>query len=128
MRADDKYNSDNFNVKNYLTRCIDSIIAQTFTDFDIILVDDCSSDNSGFICDEFAKKDSHIKVIHLKKNKSLSTVRNSELDKTTGDYIYYMMDGDPCHSGIFFDENYSHSSRKAFSQSTIPVLVNYEAF
>ena len=82
-----------YNVENYLTRCIDSIIAQTFTDLDIILVDDCSSDNSGFICDEYAKKDSRIKVIHHQKNKGLSTVRNSGLDKAIGDYIY-MMDGD----------------------------------
>ena len=82
-----------YNVEKYLGRCIDSIIAQTFTDLEIILVDDCSSDDSGYICDEYAQKDSRIKVIHHQENKGLSAVRNTGLDEATGDYIQ-MVDGD----------------------------------
>lgn len=53
-----------YNVEKYLPRCIDSILAQTFTDFELILVDDGSPDNCPQICDEYAKKDNRIKVIH----------------------------------------------------------------
>lgn len=53
-----------YKVEKYLNKCIDSILAQTFTDFELILVDDGSPDNCGKICDEYAEKDSRIKVIH----------------------------------------------------------------
>ena len=51
-----------YNVEQYLPRCIDSILAQTFTDFELLLIDDGSTDNSGKICDEYASKDSRIRV------------------------------------------------------------------
>ena len=53
-----------YNVEKYLNRCLDSILNQTFTDFELILVDDGSTDNSGIICDEYKTKDNRIKVIH----------------------------------------------------------------
>ena len=59
-----------YNVEDYLVKCVDSIINQTYSNLEIILVDDGSTDNSGFIADEFAKKDNRIKVIH-KKNGGL---------------------------------------------------------
>ena len=68
-----------YNVENYLNRCIDSILAQTFTDFELILVDDGSPDNCGIICDEYAEKDSLIHVIH-KENGGLSDARNAGID------------------------------------------------
>lgn len=55
-----------YNVEKYLSRCIDSIISQTFSDFELILVDDGSTDSSGKICDEYGKKDGRVKVIHKK--------------------------------------------------------------
>lgn len=62
-----------YNVEKYLPRCIDSILAQTFTDFELILVDDGSPDNCPQICDEYAKKDNRIKVIHKKTEEKGNT-------------------------------------------------------
>ena len=68
-----------YNVEKYIHRCVDSILAQTFTDFELILVDDGSPDNCGIICDEYAEKDSRIHVIH-KENGGLSSARNAGID------------------------------------------------
>lgn len=68
-----------YKVEPYLRRCVDSILAQTFTDFELILVDDGSPDNSGAICDEYAKKDARVHVIH-QENGGLSAARNAGLD------------------------------------------------
>ena len=78
-----------YNVEKYLRRCIDSIINQTYTNLEIILVDDGSPDNCGKICDEYADKDSRIKVIH-QQNGGLSAARNAGLDIATGDYIGFV--------------------------------------
>ena len=78
-----------YNVELYLDECINSILRQTFTDFELILVDDGSSDKSGMICDEFGKKDARITVIH-KKNGGLSSARNAGLDIAKGDYISFI--------------------------------------
>lgn len=64
-----------YNVEKYLCRCVDSILAQTFSDFELILVDDGSPDKCGAICDEYTKKDSRVYVIH-KENGGLSDSRN----------------------------------------------------
>lgn len=82
-----------YNVEEYLPRCIDSLLNQTYSDLEIIMVDDCSTDKSGQICDEYAKSDGRIRVIHHQKNEGLSTVRNTGLDNATGDYVQ-MVDGD----------------------------------
>lgn len=68
-----------YKVEKYIHRCIDSILDQTFTDFELILVDDGSPDNCGKICDEYAEKDSRIHVIH-KENGGLSDARNAGID------------------------------------------------
>lgn len=78
-----------FKVEQFLQQCIDSILAQTFTDFELILVDDGSPDNSGKICDEYAKKDSRIKVIH-KENGGVSSARNVGLDIAKGEWICFV--------------------------------------
>ena len=77
-----------YNVEKYLRRCIDSILAQTFSDFELILVDDGSLDNCGKICDEYAKQDDRIRVIH-KENGGVSKARNVALDIASGDYICF---------------------------------------
>ncbi len=77
-----------YKVEPYLCRCIDSALAQTMDDFELILVDDGSPDNCGKICDDYAKKDSRIKVIH-KENGGLSSARNAGLDVACGEYIYF---------------------------------------
>ena len=81
-----------YQVEKYIRQCIDSILAQTFTDFELILVDDGSKDNSGKICDEYAEKDKRIRVIH-KENDGLSDARNKGLDNASGNYFMFV-DGD----------------------------------
>lgn len=78
-----------YNVEKYLPRCIDSILAQTFTDFELILVDDGSPDNCGAICDEYAAKDSRVRVIH-KANGGVSSARNAGLDAASGEYVTFV--------------------------------------
>ena len=78
-----------YKVAQYLHRCNDSILAQTYTNLEIILVDDGSPDRSGEICDEYATKDSRIKVIH-QENRGLSAARNAGLDICTGAYIAFV--------------------------------------
>ena len=73
-----------YNVENYLRRCVDSILKSTYENLEIILVDDGSTDECPTICDDYAKKDSRIKVIH-KKNGGLSDARNKGLDIATGE-------------------------------------------
>lgn len=81
-----------YNIEEYLQRCVDSILAQTYRRLEIILVDDGSSDRSGELCDAYAGKDSRIKVIH-KKNGGLSDARNAGMDIAQGEYIGFV-DGD----------------------------------
>lgn len=78
-----------YNVEKYLDRCVNSIINQTYTNLEIILVDDGSPDNCPNLCDDWAKKDSRIKVIH-KENGGLSDARNAGLDICTGDYVTFV--------------------------------------
>lgn len=78
-----------YNVENYLSKCIESIISQTYTELEIILVDDGSSDKSGTICDIYAKNDSRITVIH-KKNGGLSDARNKALEIISGSYVIFV--------------------------------------
>lgn len=78
-----------YNVEKYLKRCIDSILLQTFKDFEIILVDDGSTDKSGSICDEYSMIDNRIKVIH-KENGGLSSARNIGINLAKGKYIAFV--------------------------------------
>ncbi len=78
-----------YNVEKYLPTCLDSLVEQTYQNLEIILVDDGSTDNSGRICDEYAGKDSRIRVIH-KKNAGAAMARNSGLDSATGEYISFV--------------------------------------
>jgi len=81
-----------YKVEAYLPECIDSVLNQTYSDFELILVDDGSPDNSGSICDAYAEKDRRIRVIH-KVNGGLSDARNAGLDVAVGKYVYFL-DGD----------------------------------
>lgn len=78
-----------YNVEKYLNRCVDSVISQTYTNLEICLVNDGSTDNSGRICDEYMKVDSRIKVIH-KKNGGLSDARNAALKLISGEYVTFI--------------------------------------
>lgn len=78
-----------YNVEQYIHKCLDSILNQTFADFELLLVDDGSPDNCGMICDEYAQKDERIKVIH-KKNGGVSEARNFGIDRAIGEYIAFI--------------------------------------
>lgn len=78
-----------YKTEKYLPKCIDSILAQTFTDFELILIDDGSPDRCGEICDEYAAKDDRIIVIH-QKNQGVSAARNAGLDIAKGEYIGFV--------------------------------------
>lgn len=78
-----------YNVEAWLPRCVDSILSQTYEKLEILLVDDGSTDDSGAICEEYAKKDTRIQVIH-KENGGLSSARNAGLDRASGEYIGFV--------------------------------------
>ena len=81
-----------YNVEKYLPKCIDSILNQTYKNLEVWLVDDGSPDRCGEICDEYAKKDARVKVVH-KQNGGLVSARNAGYYVATGDWIMYV-DGD----------------------------------
>ena len=87
-----------YNTSSYLHACIDSILSQGFTDFELLLVDDGSSDGSESICDEYAGKDSRVKVFHH-TNGGVSSARNLGLDHAKGDWIYFVDSDDEIFPG-----------------------------
>ena len=89
-----------YNVEKYLENCIQSILNQTFKNFELILVDDGSTDNSGKICDIYEKKDSRIKVIH-KDNGGLSSARNAGIDIAGSKYIGFVDSDDSIHPKMY---------------------------
>ena len=94
-----------YKVEAYLDRCVRSVIAQTFRDFELILVDDGSPDRCPEMCDEWAEKDSRIKVIH-QQNKGLSAARNSGIRAAVGEYITFI-DSDDWVSPVMLNSLYS---------------------
>lgn len=90
-----------YNVEKYLARCVDSIVNQTYKNLEIILVDDGSPDSCPQMCDDYAKKDSRIKVVH-KKNGGLSDARNAGMAVAKGEYISFI-DSDDYVSDDFFE-------------------------
>lgn len=78
-----------YNAARYIQECIDSILAQTFTDFELLLIDDGSIDLSGKICDIYAEQDSRVRVFH-RKNGGVSSARNLGLDNAKGEYVIFM--------------------------------------
>lgn len=91
-----------YNTEKYLRRCIDSILAQTFTDFELLLIDDGSTDGSGAICDEYAALDSRVRVFH-KPNGGVSSARNLGLDNARGEWITFI-DSDDWIDQVYFEK------------------------
>ena len=105
-----------YNVEEYLPRCIDSILSQTFTNFELILVDDGSRDRSGVICDEYAQKDSRVKVVH-KKNGGQSSARNVGLYCAKGTYIAFVDSDD-----YISEDCYEANMKILLKDKTIDIL------
>ncbi|MCF2639879.1 glycosyltransferase family 2 protein [Fusobacterium varium] len=78
-----------YNVEKYIAKCLESVLKQTYKNIEIVIIDDGTKDSSGMICDDYAKKDFRIKVIH-QKNQGLSGARNTGLKIATGDYITFL--------------------------------------
>lgn len=89
-----------YNVEQYIDKCISSILNQSFTDLEIILVDDGSKDKSGEICDRYKSKDNRIKVIH-KENGGLSSARNAGIEIATSEYIAFVDGDDFIHKDMY---------------------------
>lgn len=89
-----------YNVERYLPRCMNSILNQTLKDIEIILIDDGSPDNCSQMCDEYAKEDPRIKVVH-KKNAGLGYARNSGLDIATGEYVAFVDSDDYVKTNMY---------------------------
>ena len=87
-----------YNVERYLPRCLDSVLSQTFKDFEVIVIDDGSTDGTGNICDDYAEKDSRVKVYH-QENKGISATRELCLQYASGEYIQFVDSDD------WIDEN-----------------------
>ena len=91
-----------YKAEKYIRKCIDSILPQSFRDYELILVDDGSPDNCGVICDEYAAKDRRIKVIH-KRNGGVSEARNMGLDIAAGTYISFIDPDDWVEPDLFYE-------------------------
>jgi glycosyltransferase EpsH len=89
-----------YNTEQHLRQCLDSVLAQSFTDFEIILVDDGSTDGSELICDEYAQKDSRVRVIH-QTNQGVSPARNAAMKIAEGKYITFIDSDDFVDDGFF---------------------------
>lgn len=99
-----------FNTEKYLRCCVDSILAQTFTDYELLLIDDGSTDGSEVICDKYAEKDTRIKVLH-KNNGGVSSARNLGLDNAKGEWITFCDSDDwvfPCWLDNFMSKEVSN--------------------
>lgn len=91
-----------YNVGRQLRRAVESLLAQTFDDYEIFLVDDGSTDSSGALCDELAQQDARVKVIH-RENGGAAAARNTAIAKAAGEYLYFMDGDDWCEPTMLFD-------------------------
>ncbi len=107
-----------YNAEKYLPRCLDSAINQTLQDIEIICVNDCSSDNSLSILEEYAKSDSRIKIINREKNGGISVARNTGMKNATGEYVGFMDNDD------WIDNDYLEKMYKAAVENDVDIVHN----
>ena len=107
-----------FNTEKYLTNCINSILGQTLKDIEIICINDCSTDNSLKILQDFSKQDIRIRIIDLKENKGVSNARNTGIDLAQGEYIYFIDSDD------WIDANYLEEMLKKIKEVNSDVIIN----
>lgn len=99
-----------YNVMQYLRECVDGVLCQSYTDLQVVLVDDGSTDQSGALCDEYARKDERVEVIH-KPNGGLSDARNSGLKAAKGEYVLFLDADDKWGSGDFVEKLATEAQR-----------------
>ena len=105
-----------YKVEKYIHKCVDSILTQTFPDFELFLVDDGSPDNCGKICDEYAEKDNRVIVIH-KENGGLSDARNVAIDRAKGDYLTFIDSDD------YVSENHLETMYNALTETDSDIAI-----
>lgn len=111
-----------YNVEKYIIECLDSIRGQTFSDFEVILIDDGSSDRSGKICDDYAKKDSRFRVYH-QKNQGVAVARENALRKAEGEYIFW------CDADDYVSCDWLEMVLTTFERQNVDIVVfSYQEF
>ena len=105
-----------YNVEKYLDECVESILAQTYSNFEVLLVDDGSTDSSGRMCDDWANKDSRIRVFH-QKNQGLSATRNNGINFAKGELLYFIDSDD------YIDKNLFSDCIDSFSKHDVEIVV-----
>ena len=113
-----------YKVENFLDRCVESIVGQTYENLEIILVDDGSPDNCPAMCDKWAEKDGRIKVIH-KENGGVSSARNAALDIVSGDYICFVDSDDWIDPGMY-EFLYKNSQKYDADISCCGIFYDYD--
>ena len=106
-----------YKVERFIESAVDDVLKQTFTDFELLLVDDCSPDESGRICDALAEKDSRIRVVHFSANKGLSGVRNTAIEMVRGKYLSFLDSDDR------FDINLLEKAVKSIEENPADVVI-----
>ena len=113
-----------YNVQHTLERCLDSIISQPYPDWEVILVDDGSKDNSPTICDHYAEAYSNIIVIH-KENKGLSDARNVGVQHATGQYITFVDSDDYIDQSTFEEVMHILNEHPEYDMIEYPIYIHY---
>ncbi len=113
-----------YKAEDYLHRCVDCLLAQTFTDFEILLVDDGSPDRSGEICDKYAEKDNRVRVFH-KENGGVSSARQCGLDHALGEYTIHA-DSDDWVEPNMLEELYKKAKEEDADMVICDFYKNYE--
>ena len=112
-----------FNVENYIKECLDSVIAQTYQNIEILCVDDCGTDNSIEIVKDYAKKDNRIKILTHNENRGLPVARNTGINKAKGEFIFFLDSDD------YISENtIEELEKKAFASQADIILCDSTAF
>ena len=114
-----------YKVEPYIRQCIDSVLSQTVTDWEIILVDDGSPDDCGVICDTYARQNTNIQVIH-QKNEGLSAARNTGLKTAKGEYIVFLDSDDMLESNALETFSTAINDNRADIYAAYPLCINEE--
>jgi len=107
-----------YNIENYISSCIESVLAQTYDDYEVIIIDDGSSDKSPGICDHYAERDERISVIH-KQNEGLSAARNDGIKMAKGQYVAFL-DGDD-----YWDDRDALGKLASRAEQSTADIINY---
>ncbi|MCL1867016.1 MAG: glycosyltransferase, partial [Oscillospiraceae bacterium] len=116
-----------YNVEPYLRQCLDSVVRQTHTNLEILLINDGSTDNSGIICDEYARRDGRVKVFHKEQNGGLSSALNIGLESFTGDFVGFVDSDDWIEPDMYKVLHDSLKGEESADISAVSYFKEYES-